>query len=60
MVYKILTVFFAIVVIQLIYFILKSSKDRALNGDFYFKGKEYVRGYILVLLFVLLLFFMLF
>lgn len=60
MVYKILVVFLAVVVMQLIYFLLKSTKDRAINGTTRFKGKEHVRGYILLVLFGLLLFFMLF
>jgi hypothetical protein len=60
MVYKVLVVFFVVVVMQLIYFLLKSTKDRAINGNIRFKGKEYVRGYILLVLFGLLLFFMLF
>ncbi len=56
---KVLVLFFAIVIIQLIYFLVKSTKDRLNSGNMFLKSKEYIRGYIMVVLLVLLIVFML-
>lgn len=60
MLYKILVLFLAVVVMQLVYFLAKSTKDRFLRGDTFLKSRQYLRGYILMALLLLLLFFMLF
>lgn len=57
---KIAVLIIAVVLMQLIYFLLKSTKDRVVNGNTRFKSTEYVRGYILLVLLALLIFFMLF
>lgn len=57
---KVAVLIVAVVFMQLVYFLLKSTKDRIKNGDTHFKGKEYVRGCILLVLFVLLILFMMF
>lgn len=59
MVYKVLVFIFAVVVMQLIYFLIKSTKDRLRSGNTFLKSTEFVRGYILIALLVLLLIFML-
>jgi hypothetical protein len=60
MLYKILVLFLAVVVMQLVYFLVKSTKDRLHSGNTFLKSREYVRGYILIGLLLLLLIFMLF
>ncbi|MHA3788801.1 hypothetical protein ACX0HA_11360 [Flavobacterium hauense] len=50
----------AVVVMQLIYFLVKSTKDRLRGGNTFLKSTEYVRGYILIALLIVLLLFMLF
>jgi len=56
---KILAIIFMVVVMQLIYFVIKSSKDKLNSGNTYLKGREFVRGFIVIILLVLLLIFML-
>lgn len=55
---KILVIFVAVVLMQLIYFLVKSTKDRFVGGNPFLKGTAYVRGYIVLLLLVLFLIFM--
>lgn len=57
---KILILFLAVVVMQLIYFLVKSTKDRFRGGNTFLKSRQYLRGYILIILFILLFIFMLF
>ncbi|PZR19140.1 MAG: hypothetical protein DI539_14965 [Flavobacterium psychrophilum] len=57
---KVALLIVAVVLMQLVYFVLKSAKDRANGGDNHFKGVAYVRGCMLLILFIALLFFMLF
>jgi hypothetical protein len=60
MVYKVAMLILAVVLMQLVYFLIKSAKDRALSGNTQLKSTAYVRGFILLGLLLLLLFFMLF
>lgn len=54
---KFLAILFAVVLFQVVYFLVKSMKDRYRSGNILFLGKEYIRGYIAIaLLLVLLLF----
>jgi hypothetical protein len=60
MVYKVFVLIVAVVLMQLVYFLIKSAKDRALSGNIQLKSTAYIRGFILLVLLSLLLFFMLF
>lgn len=60
MVYKVFVLIVAVVLMQLVYFLLKSAKDRAVSGNVHLKSMAYVRGLIVLVLLSLLLFFMLF
>lgn len=60
MVYKVFVLIVAVVLMQLVYFLIKSAKDRAISGNTCLKSTAYVRGFILLVLLSLLLFFMLF
>lgn len=55
---KILAIFFAVVVMQLLYFLIKSTKNRLYSGNTFLKGREYIRGIIVFVLLAILLIFM--
>lgn len=55
---KILAIFFAVVVMQLLYFLIKSTKDKLHNGNTFLRGREYIRGVVVIVLLVILLIFM--
>ena len=56
---KILAIIFAVAVMQLIYFLIKSTKDKLNGGSLFLKGRAHIRAFIAILLLIALVFFML-